>query len=153
MSGDRSHRVSDIEVDLEAPGWRWTGHGYFDANFGIRALEQDFSFWTWGRYGADGGSTCFYDAERRDGSALSAAVHFAPDGHCSEIPRPPRRALPRSLWAVRRETRGRRRIAATQVMAMLDAPFYSRSMVQTTIDGVPASAFTKRWTWCASGLL
>ena len=26
------------------------GHGYFDANFGTRALEQDFDYWTWGRF-------------------------------------------------------------------------------------------------------
>ena len=32
--------TADIDVDLEAKGWQWSGHGYFDANFGTRALEQ-----------------------------------------------------------------------------------------------------------------
>ena len=33
---------SDIKVDLEAKGWQWSGHGYFDSNFGTRSLEEDF---------------------------------------------------------------------------------------------------------------
>ncbi len=127
--------VSRISVDLEAPGWRWDGHGYLDANFGTRALEEDFSFWTWGRYPARGGSTCFYDATRLDGSELAAGVHFDADGTVQEIPLPPKRAMHRSLWAVRRETRGDVGSTARQVMNMLDAPFYSRSMVQTVLDG------------------
>jgi carotenoid 1,2-hydratase len=38
-------------VDL-TQGHRWEGHGYFDANFGTRALEADFAYWTWGRFPA-----------------------------------------------------------------------------------------------------
>lgn len=127
--------VSDISVDLEAPGWQWNGHGYFDANFGTRALEEDFSYWTWGRYPARGGSTCFYDATRLDGSELGAGFHFTPDGSASEIQLPAQLEIRRSLWAVRRETRGDLGTKPRQVMNMLDAPFYSRSMVQTRLDG------------------
>jgi carotenoid 1,2-hydratase len=127
--------VSDITVDLDAPGWQWNGHGYFDANFGTRALEDDFSYWTWGRYPAGGGSTCFYDATRLDGSELSAGFHFTPEGQASEIPLPPQLEFQRSLWAVRRETRGDLGCKPRQVMNMLDAPFYSRSMVETRLNG------------------
>ena len=42
--------TSHIKVDLNGEGWQWDGHGYFDANFGTRALEEDFSYWTWGTY-------------------------------------------------------------------------------------------------------
>ena len=35
--------TSHISVDLNGAGWQWEGHGYFDANFGTRALEEDFS--------------------------------------------------------------------------------------------------------------
>ena len=63
--------VSTVECDLEASGWQWTGHGYFDANFGTRALEQDFAYWTWGRFPAAGGATCFYDATRLKGGELA----------------------------------------------------------------------------------
>ena len=127
--------VSDISVELEAPGWHWDGHGYFDANFGTRALEQDFSYWTWGRYPARGGSTCFYDAVRLDGSELSAGFHFDADGTAHDIVLPPKTGFRRSLWMVRRDTRGDAGARPRQVMNMLDAPFYSRSMVETVIDG------------------
>ena len=127
--------VSEIEVDLEAPGWQWDGHGYFDANFGTRALEEDFRYWTWGRFPSKGGSACFYDAVRLDGSKLAAGFHFEADGTARDIALPPQLEFRRSLWMVRRETRGDAGAQPRQVMNMLDAPFYSRSMVETVIDG------------------
>ncbi|PIL21137.1 hypothetical protein P775_06205 [Puniceibacterium antarcticum] len=129
--------VSDISVVLEAKGWQWDGHGYFDANFGTRALEEDFAVWTWGRYPSHGGSTCFYDAQRLDGSELAAGFHFTAEGRADAIALPPKRPLSRSLWAVKRETRGDPLSQPRQVMNMLDAPFYSRSMVRTVLDGQP----------------
>ncbi len=127
--------VSDIEVDLEAKGWQWSGHGYFDANFGTRALEEDFAYWTWGRFPAKGGSACFYDATRLDGSELGSGFQFDRDGGAYEIDLPPKLPIRRSLWAVKRETRGDHGARPRQRMNMLDAPFYSRSMVETQIDG------------------
>ncbi|MGR3494478.1 carotenoid 1,2-hydratase [Citreimonas sp.] len=124
-----------VACTLEAPGWQWRGHGYFDANFGTRALEADFDRWTWGRFPAMGGATCFYDARRRDGSTLAAGFHFDAGGRAHAIALPPQHRIRRSLWAVRRETRGDAGSAPRQVMGMLDAPFYTRSMVQTVLDG------------------
>jgi carotenoid 1,2-hydratase len=126
---------SDITVELEAPGWRWDGHGYFDANFGTRALEQDFRFWTWGRYPTETGATCFYDATRRDGTELETAVAFDHEGRARIVEAPPRTPFRRSLWAVRRETRADPGTTPRQVLNMLDAPFYSRSSVTTVLDG------------------
>ena len=123
-----------IEVDL-GPGWQWSGHGYFDSNFGTRALEQDFDYWTWGRFPAGDGATCFYDAVRRDGTELAVGVRFSGDGTARMIDPPPRTAFRRSLWAVRRETRADEGYRPRQVKAMLDAPFYARSVVRTMIDG------------------
>ncbi|MEI4492525.1 carotenoid 1,2-hydratase [Mameliella alba] len=124
-----------IEVDLDAPGWRWQGHGYFDANFGTRALEEDFDNWTWGRFPNGTGSTCFYDARRRDGSALAAAIRFDAEGAARSVTPPPPARLRRSLWQVTRQTRADPGHAPRQVQNMLDAPFYSRSMVTTRLDG------------------
>jgi len=126
--------VSRIEVDL-GPGLRWQGHGYFDANFGTRALEADFRRWTWSRFPRDGGATCFYDAERADGSVLAEALHIGADGRVERVTAPPPAPLKRSLWAVRRETRADPGFRPRQVMAMLDAPFYTRSAVETRIGG------------------
>ena len=127
--------TSTITVDLDAPGWRWQGHGYFDANFGTRALEQDFRSWTWGRYPARDGATCFYDSTRIDGTTLAAAVHFDAAGHAETIPLPPEARMARSLWQVRRSTRADAGYQPRQVLPMLDAPFYCRSAVRTCLEG------------------
>ena len=126
--------TSRIEVDL-GPGWQWTGHGYFDANFGLRALEADFSYWTWGRYPLTGGAACFYDAVRRDGTHLEAGIRFTEDGQAATMPLPPLTPVARSRWAVRRETRADAGYQPRQVLPMLDAPFYTRSAMRTRIDG------------------
>jgi len=127
--------VSRIDVDLEAKGWQFSGHGYFDANFGTRPLEQDFSYWTWGRYPTSKGATCFYDATRRDGTSLDAAVTVDDTGHATMCDAPPSTSFNRTLWALRRETRADAGTKPKQIKAMLDAPFYSRSVVETSING------------------
>ncbi|MEO0664390.1 MAG: carotenoid 1,2-hydratase [Pseudomonadota bacterium] len=142
LTGDGAHvwrpfaPTSEITVELNSPGWQWEGHGYFDANFGTRALEQDFSYWTWGRYPLGDGSVCFYDADRLDRSTLSTAIRFDGDGMPTVLTSaPPRTRFRRSLWAVKRETRADPGYMPHQVKNMLDAPFYSRSAVRTRIDG------------------
>lgn len=122
-----------IEVDL-SHGHRWQGHGYFDSNFGTAALEADFRRWTWGRYPrAHGGTTCFYDALRADGSTLALGVDFAADGRAAEITPPPLARLSRTAWGIARQTRSTPGATPRQTRALLDAPFYSRSLVQTVI--------------------
>ncbi|MFT4782398.1 MAG: carotenoid 1,2-hydratase [Paracoccaceae bacterium] len=127
--------LSRIKVDLNQKGWKWEGHGYFDANFGTAALEDDFSYWTWGRYPCREGSVCFYDADRRDGTELSVGVIFDKSGAAKVIKSPPKAKIRRSLWAVKRETRADAGTKPKQVKAMLDAPFYCRSAVEIQFDG------------------
>jgi carotenoid 1,2-hydratase len=127
--------VARINVDLGARG-QWQGHGYFDHNRGTRALEADFSFWTWGRFPrADGGAMLFYDGIRRDGSHLETALDVAPDGTVTPAAAPPLARFRRSCWGVRRETRADPGTRPRQVLAMLDAPFYCRAAVETQIGG------------------
>lgn len=123
-----------IEVDL-TQGHKWQGHGYFDANFGTAALEADFRTWSWGRYPTKAGATCFYDAVRSDGSTLALGITVARDGRVQVIDPPPLTPFARTLWALRRETRADAGVMPTQVMPMLDAPFYSRSLVRTQLSG------------------
>ena len=124
-----------VEVDLNRSRWKWQGHGYFDANFGTRALEDDFSYWTWGRFPTGDGTTTFYDADRRDGSTLAVAVRFDGQGNASIVEAPPKTRFNRNLWLVRRETRADPGYRPREVQAMLHAPFYSRAAVRTQIDG------------------
>ncbi len=124
-----------IEVDL-SQGHAWTGHGYFDANFGQAALEADFQRWTWGRYPrAHGGTTCFYDGIRADGSTLALGLDVAADGSAVQIMPPPLAPLARTGWRIKRDTRCDAEAVPRQTKALLDAPFYSRSVVQTQIEG------------------
>lgn len=123
-----------IEVRLGRHG-EWDGHGYLDSNFGLRPLEEDFSYWTWGRFPTEDGSICFYDPQRRDGTRLDFAARFAAGGSAEAIEPPPKVPLRRSLWAVRRETRGDAGTRARQTRAMLDAPFYTRSAITTRLGG------------------
>ena len=132
--------VARVEVEIDRPGWTWTGHGYFDANFGIAALEDDFRYWTWGRFPlragtSDEGAVCFYDAVRRDGTELGVGVLFDSAGAAQTISPPQRTRFSRSLWAVRRETRADPGYRPRQVKAMLDAPFYTRAAVRTSFMG------------------
>lgn len=127
--------ISDISVSLEAKGWQWEGHGYFDANFGTRALEQDFSYWTWGRFPAQAGATCFYDATRTDGSTLACAATFDEDGQVHSADLPPSQPMTPNIWALRRECRADPGTRAKRSLAMLDAPFYSRTAVTTQLNG------------------
>ncbi len=126
--------VARVEVAL-SQGHTWSGHGYWDSNFGTAALEADFRYWTWGRFPHRGGTTCFYDAIRRDGSHSETALHFTADGAVEPVEAPPRTRVPRSLWAVRRETRADPGYRPAQVQGMLDAPFYTRAQVRTRIAG------------------
>ncbi|MDG2474525.1 MAG: carotenoid 1,2-hydratase [Paracoccaceae bacterium] len=126
---------AEITVDIDKKGWNWKGHGYFDANFGTRALEQDFSYWTWSRLPCKDGSIAFYDAERRKDEPLSVSLKFHSSGVVEEITDAPKASLPRSLWAVKRETRSDEGFKPRQIKHMLDTPFYTRSAIKTKING------------------
>ncbi len=122
-------------IDVALGGVAWQGHGYFDANFGSRALEADFATWTWGRFPVSDGAVCLYDAKRLDGSALGLALHIAADGTAQVVTPPPLAPLPRTPFLVARETRADPGTRPRQVMRLFEAPFYNRSLVKTRLFG------------------
>ncbi|MFL2805584.1 MAG: carotenoid 1,2-hydratase [Paracoccaceae bacterium] len=127
--------ISNIQVDLNVPGWQWSGHGYLDGNFGTRALEDDFSYWTWSRLIGKNGAMAFYDAKRRESGDLDLGLEFNNDGNIKILNDIPKTKFSRSLWQVRRETRSDNEYKPKQIQNMLDAPFYSRSKIKTKIKG------------------
>ena len=127
--------ISRIKVETNKKGWKWEGNAYLDGNFGTRALEQDFSYWTWSRLPCKEGSIAFYDANRRKGKPLSVSLKFYSDGLVKEMIAPPETQLSRSLWAVQRKTRSDIDYKPKQIKHMLDAPFYTRSGIKTKIYG------------------
>jgi len=94
-----------IEVAIDRPGWTWAGHGYFDANFGTRALEADFSDWTWARLPVGDGAAVVYDATRRDGGRLDLALLFDGEGRAEPFAAPAPARLPPTFWRLPREMR------------------------------------------------
>ena len=127
--------LSQIEVEFHEPALRWNGQAYFDSNWGSRALEDDFQGWTWSQAGEQSGKRLFYDLQRRDGSALGLALEAHADGTLTEADAPPFQPLQRGFWGIIRQLRSEDP-AVTQVTdTMLDAPFYTRSAVQSQLSG------------------
>ena len=128
--------TAEIEVNLNNPEWQWTGHGYFDANFGTRALEQDFDYWTWGRFPLEKGTSCFYDLELRNREKYQFEYHFESNGMAKNIADAPQNSnFSNSLWGIKRKTRCDKHSKPKQEKSLLDAPFYSRATVSTRIKG------------------
>lgn len=122
-----------VEVAMREPALAWSGPGYLDANAGAEPLEQGFRFWTWSRATLASGTGVLYDAERRDGSALSLALLFRPDGRVEEREPPPPARLPATLWRVPRPMRADDKVAPRLVRTLEDAPFYARSEVASRL--------------------
>jgi carotenoid 1,2-hydratase len=123
-----------VEAVLDAPGLSWSGAGYFDMNAGGEPLEAAFSRWTWSRAALPGGATILYEAERRRAEPLALALRFDRSGGYETFPPPPEVALPSTRWRVSRRTRsddGSARI----VRDFEDTPFYSRSLIETRLNG------------------
>jgi carotenoid 1,2-hydratase len=131
-----------VEIDFEPPSSRWSGHAYFDANCGSRALEHDFARWHWSRVGSGGGrAAVLYDVTRRDGSDFGLALRF--DRNAAQalpFEPPPRAALPSSAWRIARQTRSDRDSVASVARTLEDGPFYARSIVRSRLDGEDVTA-------------
>ena len=146
--------VSRVEVELEQPGLRWSGPGYFDTNDGDRPLEADFRQWDWCRAPMPEGAAILYNAERLEGGEQSLALLVGRDGGVERFAAPPRIALAPTLWRVPRFTRAEPTPAPRVVQTLTDAPFYARSVIQTRLLGQDVTAvhesldltrFTRPW--------
>ena len=122
-----------VEVEMQSPGVTWSGPGTLDTQWGARPLEADFVQWDWCRAPMPDGAAILYDATRRTGGERSLALRVAADGAVTEFAPPPRVSLPPTLWRVPRETRADGPV--TVVQSLEDAPFYSRSVIETHLLG------------------
>lgn len=125
-----------IEVEMERPRLRWTGHAYFDCNFGDEPLEAAFQEWDWTRARTSKGTAVFYDITPRHSPPVSLALHFDPAGGVAATDAPACGGLPGTFWRVRRTARsddGAPRLIKT----LEDTPFYTRSLVSAEILGEP----------------
>jgi carotenoid 1,2-hydratase len=127
--------VGRVEVAMEQPALRWSGHAYLDSNDGDRPLEDDFIRWDWSRADLREGAALLYDVTRRDGSDLSLALRADRGGGVAAFEPPPCAALPSTGWRVRRATRADPGFRPTVRRTLEDTPFYARSVLDTRLLG------------------
>ena len=131
--------VADVKVLLEKPGLSWHGTGYHDMNWGERPLEADFSSWVWSRTALRDGARIVYDRVLKNGSRSGFALRIGSDGVPHEIAVPKPVELGRGLWRMDRPAHADGPV--NRIMSLEDAPFYTRSLFRTAIDGEEAAVF------------
>lgn len=129
-----------VEVEMEKPGLRWRGEGYFDSNAGIEPLERAFTDWHWSRAHLGRDSVVLYEGNRRDSSRFALGLRFGDDGAISEVELPPERQLPGTLWRIPRQTRADAGQPVAVRRTWEDTPFYARTALSTHLFGEPAEA-------------
>lgn len=148
LDANRQHRWWPInpraraEVRLNSPDLDWDGHAYFDSNDGDVPLEDSFNYWNWSRGSlADGGAAILYDLELKGGGFRSLALRYRPDGTVEDFTSPDRmQRLARTRWLVERQTRCEPPHTPKIAEGWVDAPFYSRSVINTHLLGEPVTA-------------
>ena len=146
--------LARIEASFSAPELSWSGHGYFDMNWGTAALEADFTEWDWARATLKDSAVLFYDPVERSGREDHRAWRVDANGSIEEINVPHRVPLASGLWGVARTARSDVPRGARLVRTFVDAPFYTRSELAISLGGneVPAmheslnlDRFSSRW--------
>jgi carotenoid 1,2-hydratase len=125
-----------VEVDLQQPAARWSGHAYMDSNEGDEPVDRGFKEWDWSRTVlADGSTAVIYDVRPREGPDRVIAQRFAPDGSSVAFEPPARQSLPRSKWGLPRTMRTEPGVPARVVQTLEDTPFYVRSVLSCGLLG------------------
>lgn len=131
-----------VEVEMDKPGVSWSGHAYFDRNWGDEPIENGFVYWDWSRaaLGQGGESAILYNIDRRGEGPLSLALRFARDGRVSSFTPPPNHRLSRTpIWQMARSSQADG--APPRVIKTLeDTPFYSRSVIESRLLDQPVTA-------------
>ncbi|MFN0025275.1 MAG: hypothetical protein ACKVS5_15395 [Parvularculaceae bacterium] len=132
-----------IEVAFENPSLEWQGEGYFDSNDGDEPLEDAFQTWNWARlYSPAHDPVILYDTAPRSGPLRRIAIEIGDNGAIVDRPSPElHRAAPAPIFRMERLIGAERGAAPVIVRTLEDAPFYSRSIVETKIDGVTRHGF------------
>jgi carotenoid 1,2-hydratase len=138
-----------VEVDLEAPRRRWSGHGYLDMNVGDEPLEDAFASWHWSRAAlADGSTAVLYEVQRRasdragdrSGALAGFGLRFEPGGTVTSFVPPAPATLPGTGWGIARGTRADDPSRARVRRTLEDTPFYARSVLSQRLLGEDVTA-------------
>ena len=126
--------LSHVQVEFSDPHLHWAGDGYFDMNWGAAPLEDAFVNWTWSRASQSNSASVLYNTHLRDQTRLSLALRFSSQGGFEHLPSPAQAKLPRSKWGLSRST-GSDDGQARLVTSFEDTPFYSRSLIASSVFG------------------
>jgi carotenoid 1,2-hydratase len=146
-----------VELSFTEPDLRWSGAAYFDSNRGEEPLEDGFTDWTWSRASTSDDTIVLYDVGERGGSRSALALKFTASGDLQPLAPPPLQRLPVTGWGVPRHTRADAGFGARVLKTLENAPFYSRSLLETRLGGVSVPAvheslcldrFRSRWVQC-----
>ena len=125
-----------VEVQLDAPAARWSGHAYLDSNEGDEPIDRPFTEWDWSRaLMKDGSAGVIYDVRQKQGEDRVIAVRFQPSGEHEHFNPPPRQPLPRTAWRIDRTMRTESHEPARVVQSLEDTPFYARAMLSSRLLG------------------
>lgn len=125
-----------VEVALDQPAARWSGHAYLDSNEGDEPIERPFVEWDWSRAALRDGSTAvIYDVRQKENRDRVLAYRFAPSGEAEPFTPPQRQPLPRTLWRIGRTMRTDPGIPARVTQTLEDTPFYCRSVLASGLLG------------------
>jgi carotenoid 1,2-hydratase len=125
---------SHVTVAFDEPAVSWAGEGYLDSNDGEEPLEDAFQSWNWARLSAPGARPLIlYDTAPRRSDPRRLALEVSADGGLIARDSPALvHAAPTPVFRMERLLGG----DGAGVSATLeDAPFYSRSLMETTLDG------------------
>jgi len=127
--------LARIDVDFPRRGFRFSGHGYHDANAGDVPLEATFRTWSWSRARAKNGAYLTYDVTCASGADRSHAFHVSSSGALREIDATWTMPLPSTLFGLDRSARVDVRTSPKVVRSLEDGPFYARALVETELGG------------------
>jgi carotenoid 1,2-hydratase len=130
-----------IEVELERPDSSWSGHAYFDRNWGDEPIEDGFIYWDWSRAElGENESVILYNMQRRQGGDHALALRFSAQGVEPFDPPPNHRLSRTPIWQMPRFSQADADHPPKVAKTLEDTPFYSRSVIDTHLLGRPLTA-------------
>jgi carotenoid 1,2-hydratase len=126
---------SRIDVAMNQPDVKWSGHAYLDSNEGDEPVNEGFNTWDWSRALMRNGDTAvIYDVRPRFGDQRVIAQRFSTAGKAEPFEAPPRQPLPKSKWLIPRTMRSEAGVAPVVDKTLEDTPFYVRSVMQSGLQ-------------------
>ena len=130
---------ASVKVKMQQPDRSWEGSAYLDSNHGSEPIEKGFQSWHWSRAHVAKQVAVIYEGKRRDGSHFASALRFDSSGTPTEVELPLVAPLPRTYWAMERQTRADRGHASV-IKTWEDSPFYARTALSARLWGEPVVA-------------